>query len=412
MTSPVAQRVAGFGVSPVAKAEDEDDEVPAEEPFAILTREGWRLPDLDPEEQAALLAVLSATANTIAREHQKPQHKQILAEEILKYLRKMSLRSTRITWLANALTQSPPAAIASAIIERRKSVVRSFEQRMAAFADEWAQRHLDSIRRSRTWQRWMRAGGGDFGMIQTQFGTPNPLQVPAFRDFALKLVRDLNDRTREGMQQAIEAALRVGQGPLATARALREVGGFGLTAQQTQAVFNYRRALEEGRWGEARSRALHPRRAAEPTTPQAIGRLVERYSERMARYRANVVARTEQIHAANAGVQAVWDEVQARGGFGNAVLLKRWVTAPENSTFAGIGRPPSYTGRTQSGRITSGPCPLCIEVEALNHEGRRLDEPFETPDGTIDMPPLHPQCRCLLFVVPRFLTLTERGMLA
>lgn len=37
-----------------------------------------------------------------------------------------------------------------------------------------------------------------------------------------------------------------------------------------------------------------------------------------------------------------------------------------------------------------------------------MDEPFRTPEGLIDMPPLHPNCRCIIYYEPDVLAVTRR----
>lgn len=47
-------------------------------------------------------------------------------------------------------------------------------------------------------------------------------------------------------------------------------------------------------------------------------------------------------------------------------------------------------------------CPKCSAMPGLNKNGRGLDEPFMNEEGNpVDGPPLHPGCRCVVFVKPR-----------
>ncbi len=39
-------------------------------------------------------------------------------------------------------------------------------------------------------------------------------------------------------------------------------------------------------------------------------------------------------------------------------------------------------------------CPICLDIEDMNSDGIALDDDFDTPDGPLDGPPQHSNCRC------------------
>lgn len=241
-----------------------------------------------------------------------------------------------------------------------------------------------------------------FGGLGLRWAPPDPNQRAALEVRALSQVRRLSRGTKEGMLEILDEALQVGLNPLDTARYLAQHPGFGLTGSQVKAVRAYRRALEEGKWSEARRRLLHPTRAARPKNAARVEALVAQYTERMRRYRANTIARTEALASANEGARMIWQDVIARGELPSAVALgKRWVVAPDGATSGRIGRGPK----------TEGPCPYCLEIAALNAATVGFDEPFQTPDGPLDLPPAHPNCRCIVFYAPRFESRRAPGVL-
>jgi SPP1 gp7 family putative phage head morphogenesis protein len=85
--------------------------------------------------------------------------------------------------------------------------------------------------------------------------------------------------------------------------------------------------------------------------------------------RAELIARTESMTAANEGQMALWDQAQEAGLIGpNA--QKEWVTAGDEKL-----------------------CPIC---DGLDGEQVGLDETFDADGEDIEGPPAHPNCRCVI----------------
>jgi hypothetical protein len=163
-------------------------------------------------------------------------------------------------------------------------------------------------------------------------------------------------------------------------RLLREF--IGLTPAQYAAVENYRRMLEAGdaaalerQLRDARFDRTLTRLMAEggrPTRAQ-IERLVQRYTERQLRYRAEMIARTETIRAANAGQIEAWRQAQQQGWLSNTVRMQ-WIVTRDERT-----------------------CKICPQIPGLNPGGVPIGGAFQSPVGLVRQPPdPHPQCRCSL----------------
>lgn len=85
--------------------------------------------------------------------------------------------------------------------------------------------------------------------------------------------------------------------------------------------------------------------------------------------RAEVIARTEAMRAANEGQQQLWSQAVEEGLL-TGTEEKEWIVTPDDRL-----------------------CPLC---EPLDGKTVPLKDEFETEQGKIDGPPLHPRCRCTL----------------
>lgn len=88
--------------------------------------------------------------------------------------------------------------------------------------------------------------------------------------------------------------------------------------------------------------------------------------------RAEMIARTETMDAANEGQQAAWDQAIDDGLLtGNE--KQEWIVTPDDRL-----------------------CPICEDVDG---QTVGLDENFEVDGDEIDGPPAHPNCRCTIGLV-------------
>lgn len=223
--------------------------------------------------------------------------------------------------------------------------------------------------------------GGELAM---RFDISNPKATEFLRTYDLGLIRQITADTREGIRRIVGDAMAYGGHPYEQARQIRSL--IGLTDRQAAAVSNFRNLLET-KDREAMTRALRDRRF-DPTLDRALGadaemdlsqeqidRQVGRYAERMLNNRAENIARTETVRAANAAQNAAWDQAADKGLLDRDSLRRQWLVTPDDRL-----------------------CIYCAEVPDMNPDGVGLGGYFETPLGPVKYPPLHPQCRCVTVI--------------
>lgn len=194
-------------------------------------------------------------------------------------------------------------------------------------------------------------------VLRGEFSRANPLALQWAEQHVAELVRRVNDTTRAAIRTVIVRSLQGEFDVRESARLIRELG-IGLTDLQAQAVLTRRFA-----WLAAgRSRA-------------DIARMTAAYSDTLLRSRADTIARTETINAANAGQLEAWRLAQQRGFLGTGAR-KQWVV-------------------TLDDRL----CPYCA---AMRGQTRLIDERFISPltGASVIGPTLHPRCRCALRLIP------------
>lgn len=129
----------------------------------------------------------------------------------------------------------------------------------------------------------------------------------------------------------------------------------GLRADQVRAVGNFRQRLRDDGIAEERVRA----RGA-------------KYADAQRRSRAQTIARTELIAAANGGQQGLWDRAIRQGALKPEAVRKIWIVTPDER--------------------------LCPQCEPLGYQHPvPISQPF-THEGVMH-PPLHPNCRCAMGLV-------------
>jgi SPP1 gp7 family putative phage head morphogenesis protein len=89
--------------------------------------------------------------------------------------------------------------------------------------------------------------------------------------------------------------------------------------------------------------------------------------------RAEMVARTETMRAANEGQLQLWDQA-TEAGILTGDEKKEWIVTPDDRL-----------------------CPIC---EPLDGEQTGLDDTFKVDGDEIDGPPAHPRCRCTIALAP------------
>jgi hypothetical protein len=252
------------------------------------------------------------------------------------------------------------------------------------------------------------------GEVRFTFGELNPTLVNHLQNYQLNLIRQINEKTKEGVRQVLTDAIIAGENPKQAAVAIKQI--VGLTEKQSQAVMNFRAQLEKihlgggGTWGIGNKidrvngsqvirldengnpkdgilgRRLRDFRydgklksaieSGKPLTQAEIDKMVDAYARKYLKHRSQVIARTEATRTNNIGIQDAWRQA-IDGGKVSAELVRRmWIVAKDERL-----------------------CEWCAPVPRQNGKrGVKMDEPFATPMGKVMMPPLHPQCRCTIFI--------------
>jgi hypothetical protein len=183
-----------------------------------------------------------------------------------------------------------------------------------------------------------------------RFDLTNPAAVRAVDNEVANLVREITEESRGAIRDLVRQSV---QGSFDVRQLARQVrGSIGLTSRYALAVDRYQQTLIDGGMAEGRAMARS-----------------QAYADRLLRHRAETIARTEVIRATSAGQQAVWNDAQAEGLL--PVDAQRiWITTPDDRL-----------------------CELCAPMDG---QTVGLNEPFQSDEGPVDYPPLHPQCRCAI----------------
>lgn len=239
------------------------------------------------------------------------------------------------------------------------------------------------------------------------FNRLNPTLTQWLDTYSLNLIREIGEGTRTSVRGALLEGMRSGEGPIATARRIKDV--VGLTQRQAQAVQNYRRELEtmhekrsaktwglgreidrrNGRQVDSETDGVNRYRLRDfrydgvtqramqtgvPLKPDQINRMVEAYARKYRKHRAENIARTETLRAANAGANETWRQAIASGLVDGNLVRKRWIIGKDERV-----------------------CPRCRPIPSLNPpKGIRMEQAFRTPNGSVMLPPEHVSCRCTL----------------
>jgi len=172
------------------------------------------------------------------------------------------------------------------------------------------------------------------------------------KDRGAKLVVQVSDETKSAIRTEIDKALKEGLGADKTAKNI--INLIGLTGRQAGAVTNYRKSLEEI-----------------GASDKKIERETKKYSKRLLEYRAENIARTELMTAANQGHL----EMLQQGVEQNIIpanVYKVWIVTPDDR--------------------------LCQYCKPVDGQKQSLDGQFITELGNMDRPPAHPSCRCVMGV--------------
>lgn len=173
-----------------------------------------------------------------------------------------------------------------------------------------------------------------------RFDAASPQIVARARMNQLELVQgfglEQNQIARQITRRAIIESSTLGTNPRRVAQDFRD--SIGLTAQQTEWVANYRRALEQGDYLRATGYELSSGQADRTLrrldrddgrlTPAQVDDFVERYRQNAITYRAETIARTEALRNAHDGVDDAMRQAITRGDVRADQLEATWHAGP------------------------------------------------------------------------------------
>lgn len=254
-----------------------------------------------------------------------------------------------------------------------------------------------------------RIGGATFAFNQL-----NPRLITWLQTYSLDLIRQIDTTTKEAIRATLVNGMTAGKNPRDVARQTRQV--IGLTDRQAKAVQNFRRELETFhlrttgggynlgasidrvngaqvfRPGEdglpkdgITERRLRDFRfdgqlkravtTGKPLKPEQVDKMVDAYARKYLKHRSEVIARTEAIRTTNFGVQDAWRQAIDKGRVDEKLVRRTWIVSRDERT-----------------------CETCGPIPGLNRRGVQFGQPFQTPEGPQFLPPMHPNCRCTVWI--------------
>jgi hypothetical protein len=189
--------------------------------------------------------------------------------------------------------------------------------------------------------------------ITVQFGRVVPEAITAIETYAGAQIQGIGETTLRTVRAVIRSGFEQGR---SMTQMMRDLEAFvGLTPRQTDALEALRQRLLDGGTTRAQAQAQ-----------------VDRAARRALQLRVENIARTESLWSAHAGNQALLEEAARQGTLDRERFRRFWLLTPDE-------------------RLCSR---ICQPIPSMNPNGVRLDEPFQTPVGSVMFPPAHPQCRC------------------
>jgi hypothetical protein len=190
------------------------------------------------------------------------------------------------------------------------------------------------------------------------------------------LIQQLDTGARDSVEAIVAEGARYGTSIADMADNIRDM--IGLTDTQAQAVMNFERMLTEGDPAVLTRALRNPEYdaiiqdsidAGTDLNDAAIDNMVDDYVENYLDYRAATIAQTEATRTANVGLHNAYRQAIDRGALTDEAVTRQWL-------------------------LGDHPCPICESIPDNNPDGVGVDEAFDSDDGPIDDPPVHPSCEC------------------
>ena len=184
-----------------------------------------------------------------------------------------------------------------------------------------------------------------------QFDVTNPQASLYARDKVGTLIDQIGEDQLKTIRQAVKDAMDSGLSSRKVANRVFE--SVGLQSRQYMALQNYRADL-----------------GGKGLTSARIEKLVKRKEKLYRGLRAEAIARTESMRAANMGQLLLWEEGIKQGQLDPSRLVKKWIVTPDDR--------------------------LCDRCLALGKKPIPMGQGFA---NGVPAPPLHPLCRCAIGLV-------------
>lgn len=222
-----------------------------------------------------------------------------------------------------------------------------------------------------------------------------PRAVSWARDHVGGLITEIIETNRTAIRGIITGQLAEGVGPRQAAIAVR--GQIGLTTQQTGFVSNARaqlanldagyfsRQLRDKRFDGIVRRAIAD---GKPLAQADVDRITQRYSDRLLKHRAEVIARTESVTALRAGRREGIAQAVEQGAIASDAIKRVWDATLDKRT-----RPDHVA---MDGREVEG-----MDTPWVLPDGSRMMTPGDTSLGADASQTI--QCRCVEAYVVDFL---------
>lgn len=225
--------------------------------------------------------------------------------------------------------------------------------------------------------------------IKVQFNALNPKTAAVMEAKRLDLITNISNDTRTVIGDLLGRGVRLGEGPIETARQIRQ--HIGLNKPQLQWVQNYRaelenlsskslgRELRDRRFDSLISRAVEDGKKL----PKAkIDQMVKRYAERLVKSRAETIAKTETMEIVSAANHLNWQQMVDDNLIQGQQIRRHWRS--------------SHDSKTRHAHLV---------MARMNPDGVGQDEAFKSELGAIRYPG-DPQasaanrvnCRCYIVV--------------
>lgn len=249
--------------------------------------------------------------------------------------------------------------------------------------------------------------------IRPRLDIINPYAIALAQRQASTILRSVDATTLSSIQAVIA---RAANGEMTVQRAAKMIEAtVGLAPSQIATLTAYEQAaharLERG--ARALTATERARWSTAPATLRgraSIDRNVDTYARTMLRQRAQTIARTETMRAANYGQRAAWNDAANAGLFDPSKATIRWYTTSDDRACSLCIPMDGKVIAVVGGQFVSNERATRDSIAAFHDElqpGGTVGEMRSVSDivgsgletkptttTTVDMPPLHPRCRC------------------